>query len=90
MASRGFSLQEAVTADLDEMTHILLRSMSWDPIVKTLNAAVTPEEAHAVSKAMLQGKMTVGLEIGAIKVYKVVDENGYELSSILHYGKSVV
>jgi hypothetical protein len=90
MASRGFSLQEAVSADLDEMTHILLRSMSWDPIVKTLNAAVTPEEAHAVSKAMLHGKMTVGLEIGAIKVYKVVDENGYELSSILHYGKSVV
>jgi hypothetical protein len=75
MASTGFSLQEAISADFDEMTRILLRSMSWGPIVNTLNAAVTPAEAHAVSKTMLQGKMTVGLEIGAIKVYKMVDEN---------------
>jgi len=38
---------------------------------------------------MLQGKMTVELDIGAIEVYKV-DENGHELSPMLHYGKSFV
>jgi hypothetical protein len=35
-------LQEAVSADLDEMTRIFLHSMSWDPIIKMLNEAVTP------------------------------------------------
>jgi hypothetical protein len=69
-------LEEAVSSDLDEMTRIFLRSMSWDPITKALNEAVSPEDAHAVGRAMLEGKMTVGLELGAWKAYKVVDEHG--------------
>lgn len=77
MGSMGFALQVAESADLEEMTRVFLRSMSWDPVVTTLNEAVTPEEAHAAARAMLEGKMTVGLEIGACKAYKVVDENGY-------------
>jgi hypothetical protein len=61
MASRGFSLQEAVSADLDEMTRMLGSHR------KDTERSGHSEEAHAVSKAMLQCKMTVGLEIGAIK-----------------------
>jgi hypothetical protein len=75
MGSTGFTLQEATSVDLDGMTDIMLRAMSWDSIVKTLNQGLTPAEARAVGKSMLQGRMTVGLELGACRAWKVVDES---------------
>jgi hypothetical protein len=76
MGSTGFTLQEATSVDLDDMTDVMLRAMSWDPIVKTLNQYLTPAEAHAVGRSMLQWRMTLGLELGAYRAWKVVDENG--------------
>jgi hypothetical protein len=76
MGSTGFSLQEATSADIDEMGRILLAAMGWEPVIQAFNEALTPVENQAVARSMLEGKMTVGLEIGACKAWKVVDESG--------------
>ena len=77
MGSLGFSLQEATSADIDELARIMISAMSWDPVIQVFNQALTGAESQAVGRSMIEGKMTVGVQLGACKAWKVVDDTGY-------------
>lgn len=81
MGSTGFSLLEATYADIDEMSAITGSAMSWDPVIQTFNQALTPAETHLLGRSLMEGRMSVGLEIGACKAWKVVTDDGYVAKS---------
>lgn len=71
----GFELREATVADLEDLVIVQMQAMSWDPILVELQRGRTFEDLVEFGKTLLQGKLTIGAELGACKTWKIVEIN---------------
>ena len=77
----SFTVQEATIDDVRDMAAIFLRGLSWDPLAKAFDEAMTFETQVEMQMQRQIGRLTVGHELGACRTWKVVDVNGYCLLS---------
>lgn len=80
MGNERFTLVEAGEADLRDISEVFARAMSWEPIAVELNKFMPLEEQVEVVMVREHPRLVVASELGAIKTWKVVSEEGYVVS----------
>lgn len=73
-----FTIQKAVAANLDEMVEVWVAAMDGDLYWRVMMGTMSKEQIYNFVKETIHPRVDVGVEIGVMQPWKMVDEeNGF-------------
>ncbi|KAL2061508.1 hypothetical protein VTL71DRAFT_6885 [Oculimacula yallundae] len=76
-----FTIQRAVPTDLDEMVDIWVSAMNSDPFWRIMMGSMSKEQVFDFVKETIHHRVDIGVELGAMQSWKVVDEENGRIAA---------
>lgn len=72
-----FTIHQAIPSDLDEMVDVWVQACKEDTNWRLMMGSMTAEQEYTFVKSTIRARVEIGVEIGALQSWKIVDEENW-------------